>query len=47
LKERCWFDVPLVHVNQRRVIIAIEKGAADERALNEAFAARARKAGAC
>ena len=28
LKERSWFDVPLVYVNQRRAIIAIEKGAA-------------------
>src|SRR5260370_35348122 len=26
LKERSWFDVPLVYVNQRRAIIAIEKG---------------------
>jgi caspase domain-containing protein len=39
LKERSWFDVPLVYVNQRRAIIAIEKGAPGERALNEAFAA--------
>ncbi|MFL6813243.1 MAG: hypothetical protein ACJ8EK_04295, partial [Bradyrhizobium sp.] len=27
LKERSWFDVPLVYVSQRRAIIAIEKGA--------------------
>jgi len=27
LKERSWFDVPLVYTNQRRAIIAIEKGA--------------------
>jgi hypothetical protein len=39
LKERSWFDVPLVYVNQRRAIIAIEKGAPGERAFNEAFAA--------
>jgi hypothetical protein len=26
LKERSWFDVPLVYANQRRAIIAIEKG---------------------
>jgi len=25
LEERSWFGVPLVHVNQRRAIIAIEK----------------------
>jgi hypothetical protein len=34
LKERSWFDVPLVYANQRRAIIAFEKGA-----LDEAFAA--------
>ena len=32
LKERSWFDVPLVYANQRRAIIAIEKGAPGERA---------------
>ncbi len=39
LKERSWFDVPLVYANQRRAIIAIEKGAPGERAFQEAFAA--------
>jgi hypothetical protein len=39
LKERSWFDIPLVYTNQRRAIIAIEKGAPGERAFNEAFAA--------
>ena len=29
LKKRSWFDVPLVYVNQRRAIIAIEKGVPD------------------
>ncbi|UPJ51316.1 hypothetical protein IVB30_08200 [Bradyrhizobium sp. 200] len=38
LKERSWFDVPLVYVNQRRAIIAIEKGGPGERAFNDAFA---------
>src|SRR5450631_508022 len=38
IKARSWFDVPLVYVNQRRAIIAIEKGAPGERAFNEAFA---------
>jgi hypothetical protein len=38
MKERSWFDVPLVYANQRRAIIAIEKGAPGERAFNEAFA---------
>jgi hypothetical protein len=39
LKERSWFDVPLVYSNQRRAIIAIEKGAPGERAFNGAFMA--------
>ena len=39
LKERSWFDVPLVYTNQRRAIIAIEKGAPGERAFNDAFLA--------
>lgn len=39
LKERSWFDVPFVYANQRRAIIAIEKGSPGERAFNEAFAA--------
>ena len=39
LKERSWFDVPLVYANQRRAIIAIEKGVPGERAFNEAWAA--------
>jgi hypothetical protein len=38
LKERSWFDIPLVYVNQRRAIIAIEKGGPGERAFNDAFA---------
>lgn len=38
LKERSWFDIPLVYANQRRAIIAIEKGAPGERAFNDAFA---------
>src|SRR5258705_6120566 len=39
LKERSWFDVPLVYANQRRAITAIEKGAPGDRAFNDAFAA--------
>ncbi len=38
LKERSWFDVPLVYSNQRRAIIAIEKGPPGERAFEDAFA---------
>ena len=37
LKERSWFDVPLVYANQRRAIIAIEKGAPGERAFKDAL----------
>lgn len=37
LKERSWFDIPLVYTNQRRAIIAVEKGAPGERAFTEAF----------
>lgn len=39
LKERSWFDVPLVYANGRRAILAIEKGAPGDRAFNDAFAA--------
>jgi hypothetical protein len=39
LKERAWFDVPLVYNNARRAIIAIEKGDPGERAYAQAFAA--------
>src|SRR5258708_36108932 len=43
LKERPWFDVPLVYTNQRRAIIAVEKGPPRERPLNPPFAALGRK----
>jgi hypothetical protein len=39
LKERSWFDVPLVYTDQRRATISFEKGATGERAFKEAFAA--------
>lgn len=38
LKERSWFDIPLVYSNQRRAIIALEKGPPGERAFADAFA---------
>ena len=38
LKERAWFDIPVVYNNNRRGIIALEKGAPGERAFAEAFA---------
>jgi uncharacterized caspase-like protein len=39
MNERSWFDVPLVYDNNRRAIVAIEKGPVGERAFKEAFAA--------
>jgi hypothetical protein len=38
LKERSWFDIPIVYTNNRRAILAIEKGTPGERAFAEAFA---------
>jgi hypothetical protein len=39
LKERPWFDIPLVYTNGRRAILAVEKGTPGERAFDEAFKA--------
>jgi len=39
LKERGWFDIPVVYNNNRRAILAIEKGTPGDRAFDEAFAA--------
>jgi hypothetical protein len=39
LKERSWFDIPIVYNNNRRAILAVEKGTPGERAFAEAFAA--------
>jgi hypothetical protein len=39
LKERSWFDVPMVYSNQRRAILAVEKGISGEHAFNDGFAA--------
>jgi hypothetical protein len=39
LKERGWFDVPVVYVNNRRAILAVEKGTPGEAAFAEAFKA--------
>ena len=39
LKERAWFDIPIVYNNGRRAILAVEKGTPGERVFNEAFAA--------
>jgi hypothetical protein len=37
LKERAWFDIPVVYNNNRRAILAIEKGTPGDRAFAEAF----------
>jgi hypothetical protein len=37
LKERGWFDVPLIYGNGRRAILALEKGGSGQRAFEEAF----------
>lgn len=39
LKERGWFDIPIVYANNRRAILAIEKGEPGNRAFEAAFAA--------
>jgi hypothetical protein len=39
LKERSWFDIPVVYDNNRRAILALEKGTPGERVFAEAFAA--------
>jgi hypothetical protein len=39
LKERPWFDIPIVYTNGGRAILAMEKGAPGDRAFADAFAA--------
>src|SRR5262245_31226393 len=39
LKDRAWFDIPVVYNNGRRAIVAVEKGNPGERAFRDAFAA--------
>jgi hypothetical protein len=39
LKERSWFDVPIVYTNNRRAILVMEKGTPGERVFAEAMAA--------
>lgn len=38
LKDRAWFDIPIVYANNRRAILAIERGPPGERAFADAFA---------
>jgi len=39
LKERDWFDIPIVYTNGKRAILALEKGTPGARAFEEAFRA--------
>jgi len=39
LRERGWFDVPILYDNGRRAILTLEKGVPGERVFEEAFAA--------
>ncbi|HXZ47351.1 MAG TPA: hypothetical protein VEH02_11555, partial [Pseudolabrys sp.] len=39
LKERDWFDIPVVYTNGKRAILAMEKGTPGARAFEEAFRA--------
>ena len=43
LKERPWFDIPIVYTNGGRAILALEKGTSGERAFADAFAAWEKK----
>ena len=39
LKERSWFDIPVVYNNNRRAILALEKGTPGEQVFADAFKA--------
>lgn len=39
LKDRPWFDVPIVYADGRRAILAVEKGTPGDRAFAQAFQA--------
>ena len=43
LKDRPWFDIPIVYTNGGRAILAMEKGPPGDRAFAEAFAAWEKK----
>ena len=42
LKDRSWFDIPIVYTNGGRAILAMEKGPPGDHAFTEAFAAWSR-----
>jgi hypothetical protein len=37
LKDRSWFDIPLIYVSKRRAILAVEKGSRGEQVFREAM----------
>jgi hypothetical protein len=37
LKQRRWFDIPIVYANDKRAIIALDKGATGDRVFRDAF----------
>jgi hypothetical protein len=39
LKERPWFDIPIVYNNNKRALLAVEKGVPGDRAFEDAFRA--------
>ena len=39
LRERAWFDIPIVYANQRRAILAFDKGEAGEQVFKTVFTA--------
>jgi hypothetical protein len=39
LKERSWFDIPILYANGGRAVLAMEKGPPGDRAFAEVFAA--------
>jgi hypothetical protein len=39
LKDRDWFEIPIVYTNNRRAILTMEKGTPGQRAFEKAFAA--------
>ena len=43
LKERSWFDIPIVYTNGGRAILAMERGPPGDRAFGEAYAAGEKK----
>jgi hypothetical protein len=43
LKDRPWFDIPIVYTNGGRAILALEKGTPGDRAFSDAFAAWEKK----